>query len=275
MIKLNFVFKNIGDQVCTTAIPENIFNVAGEKCVITDPKIWAFKHNPYVIHGMTDEETEGLPSVTLMPDGRIQEQAKHFSNTMNTFMSSGQTEYMCVQMGFNDVRLRHPRLYVYEDEATVPHKIVVHTTGSDRAREGSENIREWAGESAKKEMTDDVIASIMRNYRDYEIVQVGGKDDIPLKGKFTDKRGLNYWDTAKEIASAARFIGINSGMMHIANCYPRVDKRIVMMEFSREVLMAHKAGDIRNFSFTWYDPTHTFFNRFDVDAGVTYSHLKI
>lgn len=154
-------------------------------------------------------------------------------------------------------------------------KVVVHTTGSDRSREGSENIRSWAGEDAKKEMTDDIISSIMRNYKNYEIVQVGGKDDIPLKGKFIDKRGLNYWDTAKEIASAARFIGINSGMTHIANCYPKVHKRIVMAEFSREVLITHKAGDIRNFSFSWYDPSHMFFNRFDVDAGLTYSHLKI
>ncbi len=275
MFKLKFVYHAIGDQICTTAIPENIFKMTGQKCVVTDPRIWAFKHNPYVIHGMSEAEASKLPEITLMPDARIKEQIEHFSKVRNSYVTSNPTEYMCVNIGIKNIDLRHPRLYIHEDVEIIPNKITVHTTGSDRSREGSENIRAWAGEDALKQMTDDIIDAVMRNYKGYEIVQIGGKNDVPLKGNFIDKRGLDIWDTAKEVASSSRFIGVNSGMTQIANCYPRVDKRVFMTEFPREVLMAHKAGDIRNFSFSWFDSSHIFFNRFEYDAGETYSYLKI
>ena len=274
MYKLKFLFRHIGDQVCTTSMPENIYNVSGKKCVITDKKIWAFEHNPYVLF-MDEEDAEGLPEITLMPDCRIPEQAKAFNEKMQTIVSGSQTEYMCVNIGFNDVRLRHPRLYIHENETIIPDKIVVHTTGSDRTRDNEVAIRTTSGEDEVRIMSDEVIDSILKNYSGYKIVQVGGKDDKPLGGNSIDMRGLSFFESAKEIATASRFIGVNSGMMHIANCYPRVDKRIVLMEFPVETLMAYKPGDIRNWLFSWLDISHTFFNKFNRDVGLTYAHTKI
>lgn len=274
MYKLNFLFRHIGDQVCTTAMPENIYNVTGKKCVITDKKIWAFKHNPYVLF-MEEEDAKGLPEITLMPDCRIPEQAKNFHDKMQTIIAGSQSEYMCVNIGFNEVRLRHPRLYIHENEKIVPNKIVVHTTGSDRTRDNEPAIRTSSGEDAVRVMSDEVIDSILKNYSDFQIIQVGGKTDKPLGGNSIDMRGRDLMEDAKEIASCARFIGVNSGMMHIANCYPRVDKRIVLMEFPKQTLMTFKPSDIRNWLFSWLDISHTFFNKFNHDIGLTYSHTKI
>ncbi len=275
MHRLRFHFFHIGDQIATTSVPENYFNSTGEKVVISDKRIWAFEHNPYVV--LLDElEAERYPALDLIPDCRLEEQAKNYAKLTNSIAASSQAEYMCLNLGFNDVTLRHPRLYLYEDSRIVPDKVVVHTTGSDRIRSNEASIRTGSGEDALRIMSDEVIASILRNYADWQVIQVGGEGDKALGGHSIDLRGkTDYWETARQIASAARFIGVNSGPMHIANCYPRVDKRIVLMEFPKQTLLKYRPGDIRNWLFSWTDPASTFFNRFNVDVGLTYSHVKL
>lgn len=275
MFKLHFNFRHIGDQVCTTGIPENIFRATGEKCVITDPNIWAFKHNPYV-EFKAESESQGLTIINLIPDCRVQQQAQHYFDTMKNFISNGQIEYMCRNFGLEKIVLRHPRLYVYENEKIQPDKIVVHTSGSDRTRDGEPAIRHSSGEDSERYMSDEVIAAILENYQDYQIVQVGSSTDRPIGGHSIDRRGqYDYWETAREIATSAKFIGVNSGPMHIANCYPRVEKRIVLMEFPEKTLLEHSPGDIRNWLFSWIDPTNTYFNKFDRDIGLTYSYKNL
>ena len=275
MHRLTFPFFNIGDQIATTPIPENYFNSTGERVVISDKRIWAFKHNPYVV--VLDElEAEQYPVLDLMPDCRLQEQARNYAELTNSITASSQAEYMCLNLGFKDVTLRHPRLYCYEDSRIVPDKVVVHTTGSDRTTRAQAPVRTARGEDALRIMSDNVIASILKNYADWQVIQVGGECDKPLGGHSIDLRGkTDYWETAREIASAARFIGVNSGPMHIANCYPRVDKRIVLMEFPKQTLLKYRPGDLRNWAFSWIDPASTFFNRFNFDVGLTYSHAKL
>lgn len=275
MFKLHFNFHHIGDQVCTTGIPENLFKATGEKSVITNPNIWAFKYNPYV-EFKTEDQAQGLTEISLIPDCRVQQQAQHYFDIMKSFVSNGQIEYMCRNFGLDTITLRHPRLYIYEDERIQPDKIVVHTSGSDRTRDGEPAIRFTSGEDSERYMSDEVIATILSNYKDYQIVQVGAHGDKPLGGHSVDCRGkYDYWQTAREIATSAKFIGVNSGPMHIANCYPRVEKRIVLMEFPEETLLKHSPGDIRNWLFSWIDPTNTYFNKFDRDIGLTYSYKKL
>ena len=162
MYHLKFNFYHIGDQIATTAMPENIHNVTGEKCIISDKRIWALKHNPYVVF-MDEEEANKHPMISLIPDCRIQEQVKQYADIMKCPISNGQAEYMCIQLGFNNVHLRHSRLYIYEDEKIVPNRIVVHTTGSDRTRDGEIAIRTTSGEDDVRIMSDDVINSILKN----------------------------------------------------------------------------------------------------------------
>ena len=275
MHRLRFPFFHIGDQVATTPIPENYFKSTGERIVISDKRIWAFKHNPYVV--LLDElQAEQYPVLDLLPDCRLLEQAKNYAELTNSIIASSQAEYMCLNLGFKDITLRHPRLYCYEDLRIVPDKVVVHTTGADRTRDNDAPIRTACGEDALRIMSNDVIASILKNYAGWQVIQVGGECDKPLGGHSIDLRGkTDYWETAREIASAARFIGVNSGPMHIANCYPRVDKRIVLMEFPKQTLLKYRPGDLRNWLFSWIDPASTFFNRFNFDVGLTYSHAKL
>lgn len=276
MFRLNFIFTAIGDQVCTTGIPENLFEATGQRSIITDKKVWAFKHNPYVDHMDEADLPADVMDITLVPDSRVPEQARNYQQSMGCPIAGSQTEYMLVNLGIKESKLRHPRLYVHEDLPIKPNKVVVHTTGSARTKAGEPAVRLWAGEDDVRILTDETLASIRKNYRDYEIVQIGGADDKPIGGNFTDLRGkLDYWDSAREIAKAAVFIGVNSGPMHIANCYPRTMKKIVLQEFPNKSILTWRPGDTRNFSFIWVDANSTFYNRTEHDVGISFSHTKI
>lgn len=275
MFKLHFNFIHIGDQIATTAMPENIFHATGQRCAITDSRIWAFKHNPYV--DFIDETAAAkLYSINLIPDCRVPEQAQSYARHHQLAVTTGQADYMLHQLGIHEPVLRHSRLYVYENLAQEPDKVVVHTQGSDRTRDGEPAIRYSSGEDSLRVFTDEIIEAVLENYKNYRIVQVGAETDRALGGHSIDLRGkTDYWGTAREIATAARFIGVNSGPMHIANCYPRVDKRIVLTEFSQRTLYTYRPADVRNWLFSWVDPTNTFFNRTEHDIGLTYSYTKI
>lgn len=275
MYHLKFHFFHIGDQVSVTAIPENIYRLTGKRSVVSDPRVWVFKHNPYVDFAH-ESDIAHLPKLDLIPDCRIPQQAEQYVSLKNTFSSAGQADFIMTALGMPNSKLRHPRLYSYENEVIQPNRIVVHTTGSDRSRDGEERIRYSSGEDAERVMSDDVMRAILNNYDGYEIVQIGGVEDKPLGGKSTNLCGqLNYWEVAKLIAGSARYIGVNSGPMHIANCYPRVDKRIVLQEFSAETLIKLRPGDVRNWLFSWLDPSNTYFNKYEQDMGVTYAYSKI
>jgi hypothetical protein len=111
----------------------DLHNSTGERVVISGKRIWAFKHNPYVV--LLDElEAEQYPVLDLLPDCRLPEQARNYAELTNSITASSQAEYMCLNLGFTDVTLRHPRLYCHEDSRIVPDKVVVHTTGADRTR---------------------------------------------------------------------------------------------------------------------------------------------
>jgi hypothetical protein len=47
------------------------------------------------------------------------------------------------------------------------------------------------------------------------------------------------------------------------------------MEFPKQTLLKYRPGDLRNWAFSWIDPASTFFNRFNFDVGLTYSHAKL
>ena len=275
LVHLKFIFNQIGDQVCTTGLPEIIYKKTNTKSVITDPLIWVFKHNTYVVF-MTEEEAKDLPIAIVQPDTRHEDHRQKYMDTFGTQIIHGQLEFMSTLMGIPGIHLRHPRLYLHEDSEIIPHKIVVHTTGSDRTRLNEVNIRTHLGEDNVRVMSDEIISAILKNYKNFKIIQIGGKDDKPLGGDTIDLRGkINLWEVAKEISESSRFIGVKSGLMQIANCYPRVDNRLFLTEFPRESLLKWYPGDMRNLLFSWADATNMYFNRTVDDIGLTYSYTKI
>ncbi|SKC86913.1 hypothetical protein SAMN05446935_5442 [Burkholderia sp. YR290] len=275
-------FLAMGDQVSVTAIPEAYFSQRGECLFYSDERIWVFKHNPFIqFRPAKMDDTEFI----VYPDAREPSKIESYAGRYNSILFGSQTEFVLHGLGLDGGANRHPRLYLHEEQDIVPHKLVVHTTGSRREQRGELAIQHHLGEDEVRVLSDEVIAAIRRNYRDWLIVQVGAADDKPIEGRnVIDLRGkLDPWESAAEIASAARFIGVNSGPMHIANCYPRVSKRIVLMEFSADFLKAPgtsvdfplRAGDIRHVLTSWLDPANTYFNRFGQDYGTTLSYLKI
>ena len=275
MFKLKFYFKHIGDQICTTALPENIFNATGERCVITDPAIWAFKHNPYVVHMDDTECPADIPEIAVIPDNRIAEQRQTYQQNTRTTISAGQTDYMCQNIGITEPKLRHPRLYIYEDLDIEPDKIIVNTAGSDRTRDQEPAIRYNFGEDRVRVIDSDIQKQILNNYRNYRIYQIGSKADPLLGGHSVDLRGLDYWDSIREVATASRFIGVDSGPRHMASCYPSVDIRVILVQYPKETLLTTRPGDTNHWLFSWLDLTHTYFNRYEHDISYTFSYKKI
>jgi hypothetical protein len=161
------------------------------------------------------------------------------------------------------VRLRHPRLYRFEELQGEKLGIVtVHTTGKS---EGGE-------------MPDHVIDQIAQNYKSYSIYQVGGPSDKDTP--FIDRRGFGMWESAQLIASSQIFIGVNSGMMNIAQCYPRVNRKLILIE--NDILKTEDFDIFKPLTYYkkevfshWVDYNWQYYNIHDHDIGITYSYKKL
>lgn len=237
----------IGDKLQFAALPENYFLNTGEKLVDVE-NCWVYDHNPFVIRGEQVDKVINLWA---------------HQNSVNQRESAGQIKHPMygisarVCEGFNlDCHLRHPRLYQFEDLKTVPKRIVVHTDG--RSEGGV--------------MPDSVIKSIEENYHGYDIFQIGGRGDRSTP--FKDAKGLSMWDTAGLIASAEIFIGVNSSMMNMANCYPKVRKKILILQYDEGQLKEFYPTNHPKFT-AWIDFNAEYFNQYGRDYGVTMSHKKI
>ena len=87
---------------------------------------------------------------------------------------------------------------------------------------------------------------------------------------------MTIWDSVKEIAEAPIFIGVPSGPIVIAMCYPRTNIRVYEPQFPAMVLENWYVPMDANFPHhQWHDWGFKIFNRYDVDLGVTHSYTKI
>ena len=78
------------------------------------------------------------------------------------------------------------------------------------------------------------------------------------------------WDTAKLISSSSILIGVNSGAgMWIANCYTRVNKKIVLNRNDMSTISP------LNENTGWLDFNIQYFNQTENDIGTTFSYKKI
>ncbi|AMP14655.1 glycosyltransferase family 9 protein [Collimonas pratensis] len=278
---LNFQCNAIGDQISVSGMPEAVFLATGEKVAVCNDSMWVFDHNPYVTRISKEEAAAFAPEDVyfIVPDCAFQEHRDAYWKTHQAAVIASQTDFMVTYLGLAAPASRLPRLYY---PATVPtpiaNRVVVHTTGSDRARIGEAPFRAQNGEDHIRVMTPEVMQAIAENYQGWEMLQIGAADDVPMPGAIDLRGKLSIWETAETIGSASRFVGVNSGPMHLANAFPRVDKRIVLMEFSREYLASKSSvqptpfrpGDIYNYVASWLDPANRHFNRFDCDIGVTH-----
>jgi hypothetical protein len=230
----------IGDQVMTSSFPENFFKNYGIK-LIDISKCWIFDHNPYTERDINADVILNHLSTQI-----------DIINKKTRYNWKSDAEELCYNFNLPKMFLRRPRLYKYEDSITQKDLVVVHTTGRTV---GS--------------MSDHVIEQIKKNYDGYDIVQIGFDSDVQTP--FKKLLNLNKWETAEIISKAAIFIGVNSGFYHIANCYPKVRKKIVLQELGKEQLEGFKPK-MQSISTEWYDYNIEYFNTSEIDIGATNSY---
>lgn len=230
----------IGDQVMVSSFPENFYKNYNIKLVDIN-NCWIFDHNPYV---------QRNTNVDIVLDHLTTQLDIIRSNNRKDFKSDAQE--ICYNFGLPKLFLRRPRLYKYEDSETQKDLVVVHTTGVTVGQ-----------------MPQHVIDQISKNYKNYDIVQIGTSHD--MKTPFRKMLNLNKWDTAEVISRAAIFIGVNSGFYHVANCYPKVRKKIILHELSINQL-ENFSPKMQSIGTEWYDYNIEYFNTSEIDIGATSSY---
>lgn len=249
----------LGNTVMWSHLPENYYRCHGTKLVDVERK-WVFDFNPFVERGVEPEEVFDLSWVDhrdWMPPAR------------NLPVSLSRADDRFTRLGMGKIVLRHPRLYRYEDLPVVRNKVIVHAYSDSNERP----LPHY--ECRRRFLPEEVFAVIRERYADCDLVQVGGASDPALEGA-RDRRGLAIWDTVREMADAALFIGIDSGPSHLMACYPRVPRKIVLSQFDPEYLRtAFFPMNAAYQHHQWHDWGCQFYNCSEDDAGVTFSYRKI
>lgn len=250
---------SLGNTVMWSHLPENFYRCHGAKLVDVEKK-WVYDFNPYVERDMEVDETFDLSWIDhreWVPDGR------------NLPVALSKADDAFLRLGVGRIVLRHPRLYRFEDVPTVRNKVIVHAHSDSN---------EWPlphYECRRRHLPEHVFARIRERYADCELVQIGGAGDPLLEGVL-DRRGLAIWDTVREMANAALFIGIDSGPWHLCACFPRIPRKVILSQFDVEYLRTAFIPMSSGFKHHhWHDWGCLFYNCSEEDAGVTFSYRKI
>ncbi len=251
--------KKIGDRLIFSGIPEMYYQQTGKKIVDLDSDNWFWDHNPYVVRNKKVRST--VPLQMIADKSTFHDYLRNMPNFLSI------VDKYCAYFGL-ECTLRHPRLYMYEDVPRITNKVVLTTQGALQGH--------MMGESKDRVLSDEIIEQISDNYKDYDIIQIGSVSDKQAFGNnITDMRGLDIWESAKEIASASAYIGVNTGTYWIANCYPHIAKKVILCEYSYESLKYFTPMNSKNHHTVWHDWGTQFYNAYDKDCGVTTSYKKI
>jgi len=240
----------IGDWVYLSSLPENYYKLTGNKIIDVD-KTWVFDYNPYVIRD-------------VLPDKIVDIKPAWFHYNRNLPIMYSFADSIMAMLGTEELpHCRHPRFYRYEDEELISNRLILHVEGN-------------RDKSTPRIMDDGVIEFVLNKYKMYDIIQVGGKKDKKVEGA-DDQRGIDLWDVVKLMSSSAIFIGIDSGPYHIAQAFPRINRKLIITkeqfesDWPADFYILNPEKDVSY----WYDWDTMFFNEFDRDAGLTTSYLKI
>lgn len=291
----------MGDKIQWATLPE-IFHKFYDIKLIDIRKCWVFDYNPHVIREEQEPSIcnqvkeiipEPIPCIYCKVEDwpksfKVPENAKiingiiivllhvHIPSSSGKLFQQTKSDHFCHLIGIYGVQKddlkfsRNQRLYKYENEDLIPNQVVVHIGPSNSTPD--------------QFISDDIINSIRENYKNFNIIQIGAKKDNDTP--FLDKRGLDIWDSAKLISQSCIFIGPNSGPSHLANCYPRVNKKIILcsqminhetsryqelQSFIPRNSWTYGASDYER----WIDYGCQYYNDREYDVGVTYSYKQI
>lgn len=252
-----------GDRLQFASFPENFYRNTNLKLTIPFP-IDCLAANPFV------------QISPIQPDLVIDLWFQHliFTRTQTKIPFKPRNNFRSLaekMLVFDDFKLylNKPRLYLFEDSRII-NLVVIHRTGKT------------AGE-----INDNIVDYIVQKYksRGFNIGQIGGKEDRRIEGT-DDFRGLNLFETANLISQSAVFIGVNSGMYHLASCY-NIQKKVILTQYDNEEQLENFMPCGYNSDFTsftesnypknsiWLDFSAEYYNMMDRDIGVTRSYLNI
>jgi len=252
----------IGDRIIFSSLIQMLCEQRDYDRIVdldADGRNWFFDKNPFIVRGAKAKST--------IPLQIFADKSTFHSSLRNLPMFMSVADKFCSYFGL-DCTIRHPRLYAYEDSERNPKKIIVTTQGRLQGH--------MMGESSDRMLSDEIIDQILRNYKNYDIYQVGTPNDKKVEGNsVTDLRGIPIWDVVKHISESSSYIGVNTGIMWISAAFPHINKKIVLCEYSEESLKYYIPSSTNHHHSQWNEIGFQYFNRFDRDIGVTFSYKKI
>jgi hypothetical protein len=282
----------IGDRIQWSSLPEAFYKWYGRKLIDVN-RSWVFDNNPFVQRRddslnrkikITDIELaclycdkidwvnpnqEGMNFVSPNADAHKLLVFDLFPSYLDHNITSSRNFWLFERLGIYPNQKpeldipRGPRLYKYEEPNNVKRDQITIHVGPSR--------------STKQYIPDYVMEKIKERYSGYKIIQIGSPTDN--RSPFIRKTGLNIWESIKTISQSSIFIGINSGPMNIANCFPHISKKVIInsnIEWQKqeterfEPLGAKIVGN-----FGWVDFGWQYYTVENHDVGRMYSYKRI
>jgi len=254
----------LGDKIQYTHLPENLYKNFGIK--LYDPyKYWVFDKNPFVRRDENPNQIVILDKLFSIPEDQ--------RGTIYGRQSFSRPDKHCKILGIKNF-IRHFSLYDQNEQNINYKRIVLHI---------------GPGKSTAGEMPNFVVDKIKSNYKNFEIIQIGADSDKNMN--LIDKRGSSIEEMVSLIRDSFLFIGVNSGPMNIANCYPNVIKKIVITDQNNDIphyrisyddFLSNEFIPQKHYGMpphinteNWIDFNCMYYNTTENDMGVTYSYTKI
>ena len=241
-----------GDRISRSSLPENYYKNTGDKLV--DLEGFTFlENNPFVI------KKEDIHPNTL---SRVERRNLwNYSIGADVTHCKTMAHEICKNWGLEKCYLTSPRLYRFENSYVYPKTMVINTTGDNQ---GAMSLK--------------ILNTIREKYHDYLCYQIGGINDVDFNYDI-DRRGMDFWLVAKLISESELYIGPDSFCHWIAKCYPRIRRKILLVNKNEERcenFFPRGLNDHSNPFDTWLECDGAdYYNIFQQDYGITKSYLSL
>lgn len=239
----------IGDGLQFSSVPENYYQETGQKLYdVNQP--WFFDHNPYVVR----QHPGKLDKVIQMWNFSPKQWDWPIPRLQGVYLNNA--EIFAQVFGVKHSRLNRPRLYKFEEYPfELRTKILFQTHGKSHG-----------------EMPPHITEHILKKYKNMPLYHIGpGKETMNLPHIDTP----TLWDLAEAVSQAKMIIGLDSGPLWMAACFPDVICKKVRTKPSVESFKYWVPLAIDNIHSHWDSREHMIYNTSEHDVGFTWSYRRI